>query len=873
MNRSPHFRSYYITGLLLFLVITACTSVSKMVTFPYSQWTVGKFGQNVIWKYESQIECNNSFIARPVNDEWSYWYKEILDYRKITREEIGKKTPDLIVHLSPTESSRLHFNKIGFNLGLLPGEMCIVQGSFRNPTIPAMVYVDFIRKKKGEESGYIDRGTIENVDSLEIPSSENWESKILKIRVPAFNPDSFALSPVLRFESLAHAGGDFSVKDVRLSVPYTSPRNKLLTRIEKGLQQQEADHVLKIPEELSWTDKNFVMGFVFMWDQDFWDPVQGQYRVDRYCNKMLREFGGFGSVILWQAYPNIGIDEKNQFDFYRAMPGGLPALKTVVDDFHTRNVKVFMTYNPWDLSTRRPENTDAEEIAQLIDSCKFDGIFLDTWSSAAGVVSLFSVKEFLREAIEKTGNSVAFETEMTPEYKDLIGYNAVTGSWGQEIYPYHFTDLSLIKWIFPAHIQHFISRANTSRRRELAHAWINGQGIQVWENLFGDMNLWNAVDRQTLRKMNAIWRSYGEFYLSDNWKPFMPTGSQSVQMSAWESGDTKIWNLVDESDEGIHTVHLPADPDMSYFDLWNGTVLKPFRYTGKSTLDLTVNKFSCVLGIPKSAGIPEKLLSLQRKESESTLPDPGHDPHTNEMSLKYPVSAPDVIASSGGTEAEMLNVKGGRYTFKLSHLNREGRCYPNAGAKNNHDLLMINENGVESILHNHEEQIQTFNIMPTVVTNAEFEDFLGATHYKPRFTENFLKHWGGSVCPDSLKNSPVVFVSLEDARAYAAWSGKRLPTEWEWQAAAQQYGDNFKRNEVWEWNESERNDGFNRFVTLRGGCGRWVMSSSWWYLPGASNGNAVGGPQPIDSHCKYFLMYPGLDRASTIGFRCITVLK
>ena len=39
--------------------------------------------------------------------------------------------------------------------------------------------------------------------------------------------------------------------------------------------------------------------------------------------------------------------------------------------------------------------------------------------------------------------------------------------------------------------------------------------------------------------------------------------------------------------------------------------------------------------------------------------------------------------------------------------------------------------------------------------------------------------------PDGLGRKPVTWVSLEDARAYAAWAGKRLPHEWEWQYAAQ----------------------------------------------------------------------------------------
>ena len=46
-----------------------------------------------------------------------------------------------------------------------------------------------------------------------------------------------------------------------------------------------------------------------------------------------------------------------------------------------------------------------------------------------------------------------------------------------------------------------------------------------------------------------------------------------------------------------------------------------------------------------------------------------------------------------------------------------------------------------------------------------------------------LKGWQNGTYPAGWGNKPVTWVSLDDARAYASWSGKRLPHEWEWQYA------------------------------------------------------------------------------------------
>ena len=87
--------------------------------------------------------------------------------------------------------------------------------------------------------------------------------------------------------------------------------------------------------------------------------------------------------------------------------------------------------------------------------------------------------------------------------------------------------------------------------------------------------------------------------------------------------------------------------------------------------------------------------------------------------------------------------------------------------------------------HDHPMHVKSFWIDKYPVTNAQFKKFVDATHYRPKDDLNFLHDWKDGTYPSGWENKPVTWVSLEDARAYAAWAGKRLPHEWEWQYAAQ----------------------------------------------------------------------------------------
>ncbi len=527
---------------------------------------------------------------------------------------------------------------------------------------------------------------------------------------------------------------------------------------------------------------------------------------------------------------------------------------------------------------RREPETDDKALARLIESTSSDGLFLDTMTaSPAG----------LRAAVDAVRPGVAFEPEGHPTIEEIEHCNA---SWGQWLEEYPQIGVLHLKWIEPRHMQHQIRRWDKTHQAEMAAAWLNGSGVLVWENIFGYWNPWNAEDRATLRRMAPVLRCFSEHFARGRWMPYYPTATPGACVSCWEHDGVRLWTIARLHGDEKQPVAMEVDDHgESFLDLWNGEPMTARRSGQRIRLEVPVARYGAVAAFPLGPMDErlKRLLARQHAEAMRTVPRPNEDSWMRARSVAEPLAAPDreqygvpggFPGSRGGDSVaprkepgrengtvlpdpeKLLAVEGGEFHFHLHHMRRECGCYPDLGtAATQWDRFLTGTPHDETLQHDVKVKLPALRIASKPVTNAQFDVFLKATGYRPRDGSNFLKHWSGIACPTEMRDKPVVYVDLDDAHAYAAWAKKRLPSEWEWHRAAQQHGSAFQRGEVWEWTESLRDDGRTRFVLLRGGC-RWKAEGSIWYFP--------TGPQPIETHAKYLLLAPGLDRCGTIGFRC-----
>ncbi len=663
----------------------------------------------------------------------------------------------------------------------------------------------------------------------------------------------------------------------------------------EGLKAWRADRHIRLRydgsqydrAELKWTQHIFSQVQLLIWDRSFYDPERDEYTVDRFLAETETRIGPINAVLIWHVYPNLGVDDRNQFDLLRDLPGGIAGLRRMVAQFHDRGVKVFFPFLAWDTGTREEGTLPWTAISQLLTDIDADGINFDT---------LESVPAEFRMASDATGHALALEPQFEPRDESLAWTNIGWNDWvtweGRE-YPF-VPMVDKTRWMEPRHTVMVTDRFTRDKTDSLQHAFFNGEGYATLENLWGFWYGMNPNDAEALLRFTRIERATADNLGSSAWEPHTQTVQVGVFASRFPTSTSTLWTLVNRNEYSVTGEQLRVNhrAHIRYYDLWHGKELMPVLSGAEATLsfDLDGRGFGAVLAMEESPSVGPLRDLLAFMSSRSTRPLGGYSrewkavPQTiiGIQSTKPAPTAPD----------GMIRVPEGDYDFQVRGIEIEGGNDPGL------DVQYPWEDSARRV-HRHRMHVGSFYIDRTPVTNTEFKKFLSATNYRPEDDHNFLRDWKNGSYPAGWENKPVTWVSIEDARAFAAWAGKRLPHEWEWQYSAQStdgrlypWGDDWKPDalpavdrgpkmhpvanvnafpqgaspfglldlvgNVSQWTDEYR-DPHTRAAIIRGGA-TYQPRGSMWYFPQTYR---------LDEHQKYLLMSPGRDRAGTIGFRCV----
>jgi iron(II)-dependent oxidoreductase len=695
-------------------------------------------------------------------------------------------------------------------------------------------------------------------------------------------------------------------------------------------------------KDLDWIRKSYVIHLLMSWDSQFYDDKDNRYHLIDFLKKGMPLYGGDDVVGIWPTWPSLGIDQRNQFDLFRDLPGGLPKISKIADSLHKFNSHLFICYNPWDESTRGEGHLSG--LADIIRETNSDGAVLDTQGASS---------HDLQAAADSVKSGVILYPEGMAVPKDMQG--VVTGRVHNAIY--YPPMLNLNKFIKPEFAIFRVTEvAKEPIRREFSVAFFNGYGTEI--NMFSP-GIPSNLDEEYryLGKTTRILRESSNNFTAKDYTPLLSTTRDSIWVNEWPSSGKIIYTIYSILPGGYNGILFKVKPKTNthFTDIWHHLELNSLLQDMQFPITAKTDAFNaswlgsnnegavdCIAQFPRllQTSLSGDVLTIDAEqgteirlwagnpsyEKKPVTFKPGkHIIHLSNLFGRYEgkfviqlfndeeimdervynikpgtprlISETDVTALVRKVPEGMVKIPEGLFKFHSTH---------------GDDFISYPDYNEDSTY-----RMTAFYMDRFPVTNHQFKEFLDATHYVPEDTANFLKNWTSGSIPSGEENFPVVYVSYEDAKAYAKWAGKRLPSEIEWQYAAQTPQMNewpwkqkkpvkwttqevtntltVKRPEgidprfcntgngvpypvgkyhagvnpygledlvgcVWQLTNDIYQSGSYRYILMKGGS-YFNPSSSWWYVQ--------GGPRPLTYRQYLLRVSPGFERNATVGFRCM----
>ncbi|MEI7421420.1 MAG: SUMF1/EgtB/PvdO family nonheme iron enzyme [Prolixibacteraceae bacterium] len=753
-------------------------------------------------------------------------------------------------------------------------------------------------------------------------------------------------------------------------------RDRMLYDVDPG----KFDNSMFERDDLKWIRHSYVSHLLMAWNRNFYDVTDQKFHLEEFVRSGKQLYGGDDFIGIWPTWPTLGVDQRNQWDLFRDLPGGTAQLQKESRMLNTLGSRLFICYNPWDESTRSENH--AGGMAALVAATSADGVVLDTRGASS--------KE-LQQAADSVRKGVIMYSEGMAIPKDMQGI--VAGRVHNALY--YCPMLNLNKIIKPEFAIFRVAEIfKEPIRREFCLTFFNGYGTEL--NVFAPgIPEWAEEQYRFLGRIARIQRENADNFTSASITPLLPTLHDKIWVNKWRLSGKTLYTIYSVLPQGFEGKLFEVSPQKGthFVDLWNHEEKEPVLDGKLWWMEAETDAFHQKWLGTNNEGAVDCVAQLHEMLAVSIFGDEMKLSSTGGDSIKIWAGLPDyakkpiVLAASGQSQIIRLTDHFGRYEGKFviqlfekgqllderirtilpgtprlisrtelnspSDSNRRadfpGRSDSNSRADHIHstDLIRATKktevvvkvpsgmvkipsgkfkfrttHGDDFIPYPQESEGKNFELPGFYmdkfpVTNSQFRAFLLASGYRPSDSTNFLKNWNNGTFPVGEGEFPVVYVSLEDAKAYAQWAGKRLPTEVEWQFAAQTpacnewpwkqkkpivrkeevvtntltvfkiegiqkgccnpgngklypvgsyprganpYGLQDLTGCVWQLTSDVYVNGSYSYIIMKGGS-YFNPSSSWWYVQ--------GGPREL--HYRQFLLRvsQGFERNATVGFRCV----